>query len=241
MVVVGIPTLHRYDLLGECLNSLRASSELVAKAIVIDNGGELTTEEGFPWPLEVIRPGRNIGVAASWNLLRRLAGEQDLVLLNDDVRLAADTLGRMIDAPGPLVSVSATPGFEERRSHRSILVFDWSCFLQRKELWDELGPYDETFWPAGEEDNDYWYRMILAGRSVTRLAPKGMTHAAKGSNRELSPRERRSFEIGWSLSRQYYISKWGGPSGSEHFRRPFDGAPLPHVRPIAELAGGLPA
>lgn len=223
MVAIGIPTLRRYDLLVECLRSLTSFQRDITRIVVIDNGGEFERRIEHPCPIEVIRPGRNLGVAASWNLLRRMTADEELLLLNDDVRMAPDTLARVLEAEEPFVCVSGTPGFECRRSEPRAVVSDWSCFLQRKRVWDEVGPYDEMFWPAGHEDCDYWYRMGHAGYSVTRLAPRGMTHAVGASLNGLTQEELRRFEVGFARNQQYYAAKWGGNPGCERFSLAFNG------------------
>lgn len=221
-MLVGIPTLNRYDLLDLCLESLAAGTLQPSQVFVIDNGGSYVAGSGWPFPLDVVKPGRNLGVAASWNLLHRLSQGQDLILLNDDVELAADSLARLALQPAPFVSLCDTPGFEARRTDPGVRVSDWSCFLQRTEVWERVGTYDEAFWPGGYEDCDYWRRMLLAELTVTRLPQTGMRHRVSATLEHFSDEERRELDAATVRNDAYYQRKWGGPPGREQFSIPFN-------------------
>jgi len=229
MIVAGIPTLNRYDLLEGAIESLCRGDVVPDRILVVDNGGnwEPSATSREPVPLEIIRPGRNLGVAASWNLLHRITAADELILLNDDVLVAPETLQRMVSCPQPFVAVSDTPGFAARRHDPGVLVSDWACFLQRAEVWRDVGEYDEQFWPAYYEDADYDYRMRLAGQAVTRLPCEGLSHHVSSSLRRISPEQRTEFERAFRLNAIYYQRKWGGPPGTEQFLEPWNGDPVP--------------
>lgn len=219
-MLVGIPTLNRYDLLSGCLEHLASGTVPPTWVVVVDNGRTWRDPGGWPFPLWVVRPDRNLGVAASWNLLHRIAGDRDTLFLNDDVCVASDTLARMIACPEPFVAVCDTPGFEARRDDPSVRVSDWSCFLQRREVWNAVGEYDETFWPGGYEDADYWRRMTLAGFSVTRLPELGLEHRVSATIAAMSPLEQEQLSAATRRNEALYRQKWGGPPGRETLKQP---------------------
>lgn len=223
VMFVGIPTLNRYDLLGAGLERLAESSLRPTCVCIVDNGRRWFDPGGWPFPLWVIRPDRNLGVAASWNLFGRLSAPGDTIILNDDVLVAPHTLARMSAVPEPFVSVCDTPGFEARRDHSDVRVSDWSCFLQRRLVWSQVGDYDETFWPGGYEDTDYWRRMSLAGIAVMRLPEDGMRHRIAATSAAFSPSERRLLDEATARNGRHYLEKWGGPPGRERFGVPFNG------------------
>lgn len=203
--IVAIPTLTRYDLLRACLESI-FSGDLLPRAIcVVDNGGGFEPSRQHPdCPIRVVRPGRNLGVAGSWNLAHRLHAPADIVYCNDDAELGRDTLRRLVESP----ALFASP-MDERHT--------WSCFLQREPVWDAVGEYDDGFWPAYFEDNDYHRRMRLAGIELARLGGhSAIAHRGSATGGVAFDR------FGWNQER--YVRKWGGGPGSEVHERPWDGA-----------------
>lgn len=217
---VGIPTLNRYDLLRKCLDSLEEGELLPSQVCVIDNGGAWASSGTWSFPVWVVTPHRNLGVAASWNLLKRIAGAQDIVLLNDDVVMARDTLYRMQECSAAFVTVCDTPGFEARALDPGVRVSDWSCCLHRHRVWQSVGDYDEKFWPGGYEDSDYWRRMKLLGIAVTRLPQNGMVHQVSSTLAAMSRSERKELDECTARNDAYYREKWGGAPGWEEFTSP---------------------
>jgi hypothetical protein len=209
-VTVGVPTLNRYDLLPGLAAALRAGTLPPDDIVVIDNGGKGVRLEG----VRTHDPGRNLGVAASWNLLIRHAAGPVFVL-NDDVRVRPETLERLARAaaadPHSLVFAPAEGG-----------AFRWSCFLARPELEGEVGLFDEELWPAYYEDNDMETRLRLAGRPLVVVPGAPFDHLQTATQRALSPAERAVHQHHFAHNRAYYVSKWGGLGGRERFASPFN-------------------
>lgn len=201
--VVGIPTLNRYDLLEQTLDSIEASTRRPRHVIIIDNGGKCPTQR----EVMLLRPGRNLGVAASWNMIHRMAGGLPVVILNDDLRVLPDTFEKLLDDGGEMVTAMA--GHNE-----------WSCMLQRESVWQKVGDYDEHFYPAYHEDVDYWYRLKLAGVELRR-APTEIEHTGSATKAASDAFTRQQIESGWTQGRTYFTRKWGGPPESERYTVPF--------------------
>jgi glycosyl transferase family 2 len=212
--VVGIPFLAEQELLMECLRSVWGGTAHPSRVILIDNGGFLP--ESLRSSLtSLIRPEQNLGVAASWNLIHKLAAPLPVVLVNDDTALAPDTLERMMVTPGPAV----------------VCAWGYNCVRIDHEVWQEVGDFDERFFPAYYEDADHRHRCKVAGVKYVDWDPEPSV--------EVSPGRRRSaqgilhgkpapphYETPWFRERiesnkQYYEQKWGGPVGEELYRRPF--------------------
>ena len=199
---IGIATLNRKDLLEDALVKYQADFPNI-KVHVVDNGSQ-----GIVGPGAVYAQPSNLGVAASWNLLcREIFKENDYALIvNDDVYL-----GYGIDEVSAAIQASGNAGFI--RSEMS-----WSIFLISKDLYVELGGFDELFYPAYYEDSDYIYRMRLAGieQFITpTLNP--LTHRINGTydrNPEL-------VNAAMSDNRERFIKKWGGLPLLERFKEPF--------------------
>ncbi len=204
--VVGIPTLNRGDLLDRCLESIQASTVKPQRIIVINNGLLLNAWSRFRDPkVEVIDPQRNLGVAASWNLLHKLAAPLPLILLNDDVEVEPATFARMLGCGVPLVCAAG-----------------WSAFLQDESVWKTVGDYDENFYPAYHEDGDYRWRCQLKGITPFEM-DAGVKHSPSQTRKRFTPEEDVAFMAKWQEGHEYYQQKWGGLPGREIFERPYNG------------------
>lgn len=212
---LGVPTYVRYDLLDAMLRSAEAGSIKPSGYIIIDNGNKYPRERlnallGERTEVaELIAPGRNLGVAASWNRMLDLAGDT-LVISNDDVVFGHHTFRDMIAA-----------------SYLSPFVGDgWFLFAQTRECTERVGYYDENFWPGYYEDSDYQVRLYRAG--ITRLEGQVAQYvhhqsATTGLLGEDWIRERRE------MNRRYFLKKWNGLMLGQDplplFQEPFGGSP----------------
>jgi hypothetical protein len=200
--VVGIPTLKRYDLLDQCIESIWTSSVTPEQIIVIDNGRGYIAKYD---KVVVIKPYRNLGVAGSWNLLHILSDPVELILCNDDLRLSHYVLEMLLSIDQPVVTAAS-----------------WSCFRQKHEVWRIVGDYDENFWPAYHEDNDYAYRLRLAGMNRVEVAHDGIWHYGSATIHSFNADEAAHFQYCWEQCREYYRRKWGGLPDQERFTKPFN-------------------
>lgn len=98
---------------------------------------------------------------------------------------------------------------------------DFSAFMITKEGYEKVGEFDENFSPAYFEDNDYHYRINLAGLKAITVPMAVYYHYGSRTSVEGLPRSierHQSFE----RNRQYYIKKWGGMPGKENYKTPFN-------------------
>ncbi len=226
-----VPTLCRYDLLDELLLSAERGSLKPDGYIIIDNGNSyprarlnaLLGERASV--AELIAPGRNLGVAASWNRMLDLTKGETLIVSNDDVELGRDTF---LD----LVTASRQAPF---------VGHGWFLFAQTPECTERVGYYDENFWPGYYEDSDYQVRLYRAG--IDRYEPLlgAYIHHQSATTAELGEewiRERRV------MNRQYFLQKWNGLMLGEcrvHLfltQEPFGGSPPPGWRLRSPLPKG---
>jgi GT2 family glycosyltransferase len=98
-------------------------------------------------------------------------------------------------------------------------VAGWCAFILPQKTYKQIGVFDENFYPAYCEDNDYSYRMKLAGLNKTTspfLIPTEMrTSQTLEKNPELFYKSNYN-------SKQYYKKKWGGYPDEELFTKPFN-------------------
>jgi GT2 family glycosyltransferase len=192
--------------------------------VVVDNGGKLRQESFInprhTVPVQLLQPPSNLGVGPSWNLLARefLLTEEDLLLIcGDDVTLHSDTIEKLVQ-----VAHVSQADFVIPDQSRATMPQAFSCFMVRKSLFEKVGYFDERFWPAYFEDNDFHRRMKIAG-AVEAVAPCGYDHLNSGTLKAYSKQELDQHHVRFRACRDYYIEKWGGLPGEERFNEPFNG------------------
>ena len=218
-LVLAIPTLNRYDLCGELIEHVeRTSTKKPDSYLIIDNGGAFEPPD-LGDRLVVYRPGRNIGVSASWNYaLRNAHPSKHVVIANDDYMLEATELALLFDC---VEAHRGTPVHARAEGYR--------LFAQSPETAMEVGYYDERFWPAYHEDQDYEYRLKLAGvKRVDVARPSGQegSQTLAAADDEL----RHTIQVGLSRNYRYYCRKWGGAPGEERFTKPFEDSIFKRLR-----------
>jgi GT2 family glycosyltransferase len=147
-----VPTLTRYDLLEEMVNSIDYP---VGHLLIIDNGGRA----GEPVRYQTDQIGRvtvlslpsNLGVAGSWNLgVKLLPHERVWHFTSDDVVFQPGGLANLAKAkPGELTLSRDWP--------------HWHTFALGEDIVRRVGLFDERLYPAYFEDNDYTARCAMAG------------------------------------------------------------------------------
>lgn len=224
---IALPRLNETDLLTETIESVRASSLLPDQIILVDNGDEpLSVLPSGSWGLHYVRPPRlqnrgfdvqSTSVAASWNIAFRKTS-LPVVLLNSDCAVARKTFEEMMNDPA-----------------RVVCAYYFACARVDHEVWQEVGPFDEDFYPAYYEDTDYRRRLNLCGVSISDWAVEPFTVVSVGrtrSVREITHGKEKPCWSGDKLAwfhdrieecKQRYVAKWGGMPGRETFATPFDG------------------
>jgi hypothetical protein len=214
-LILGIPTLNQYDRCRACITSALAGDVQPDAVIVVDNGGSFTDDR-----VRVLKPGRNLGVAASWNLLRRTAGRDRLLLSNDDVIFKPNALRRLTE--------------EIDAGYQIVALCGAACWLIDVEVYNRIGPFDEGFYPGCFEDCDYNQRLRLTGVPKSRsLTEEHLVEHTQGSTFWSLP-DCRNF---YQRSQDRFVAKWGGMPDHETFSVPFNGGIDP-AAPADEVATG---
>ncbi len=153
-----VPVLNRYDLLRRMLQSIDFP---IRDLLIIDNGGKFEDvfEKGeLPVKnLRVLMLPSNLGVAGSWNLGVKL-------FPHDPVWTFASN--DMWFRPGDLELLSTASWDALTLSQH---VPHWHTFAVGEAVIDRVGLFDERFYPAYCEDNDFERRVQFAGLPITRL------------------------------------------------------------------------
>lgn len=205
-LIVGIPTINRADLLNEALERYFEDFK-ETEILIVDNGNQeiITREKQFV----IYRPERNLGVSGSWNMMMDYADKVNathVLILNDDV-----VLGRLEHEIKLLISHNPDiPFFNSLQN--------WCSFILRVDVWKELGGFDETFFPAYFEDNDWCYRMRLAEKE--RLDTSFLNPVVYRNSMTIAKEP--SLNNSFNNNREYYAKKWGGYPNEETFKTPFN-------------------
>jgi GT2 family glycosyltransferase len=97
----------------------------------------------------------------------------------------------------------------------------FSAFMVNRLCWDKIGPMDEEFKPAYYEDNDYHYRINLAGMKAIVLPTSLFYHYASKTQTEALDKPATSHEQ-FRANQFYYVKKWGGMPGKENYKSAFN-------------------
>lgn len=199
---IGIPTINRCDLLNPALVTY-VERFPNTRIHVWDNG---IMQNIFQHPNVIIhRSEKNIGVAGAWNklcnLIYREAGYA--VILNDDVVLKS----REEDVVE----------FMSRGEFNFVLCCGFSSFAISKNTFSSVGDFDEKFYPAYFEDNDYLRRLFVSTTEVVHSEVLAFDEIERSGSIKKNP----ALNVLFEENRKYYIEKWGGSPNYETYETPF--------------------
>lgn len=156
--VLGFATLKRFDLAQRLLDSIDYPVEHL---VIVDNSGTNTWQPSQPAKVKnlwMIRVPFGLGLVGAWNLIVKSTPHAPYwVLVNDDAHFAEGALEIICEDAdaNSLAFPHITP--------------DWSCIVLGQKVVEEVGLYDERFYPLYFDDNDYERRIRNAGLPVRRI------------------------------------------------------------------------
>lgn len=157
----------------------------------------------------------NLGVATSWNIgvrVMRAEAADWLIILSAAIRFNTDFGGLDLVA-----ELEANPdAYAVEAGHG----MGWHLIAFHRRAFDLVGEFDENFYPAYLEDNDFGRRLLLGLGGHPPLWPKvsvevglqGFCHGVDLGGAATDP----------DLMAAYYQAKWGGPPSREEFASPFN-------------------
>lgn len=205
---IGIPTLNRSDLLLPTLIKYVTEDFKDIEIHIIDNGKQDLSFLNIIPNVFLYEEDKNIGVAASWNKLCKIIFEKHnhALILNDDVYLGYNT-----DNVNSVI---------EKYEYSLVQSFvSWSVILMSKYMYDYIGDFDETFYPAYYEDSDYLYRMKLKGIRQDVEAELNPQTVRISMTQERDPE---LVNASMQENRLRYIEKWGNSPLLETFLTPYN-------------------
>jgi len=216
VIPLAVTVLNRYDLLRVMLTSIDSGTMRPSRLLVLDNGRSLFDElrgwDSFPlWNVtHCSLPGKDRGVAASWNEAIRWANGGPLVICNDDITFAPDAFEKLVHGMRWGEPDLATTGN----------VGGFVCFAMTSELVAKIGTFDERFFPAYFEDEDYRYRMKLAGLEPRPIDGCDIRHVESGTLKAMTEEQKEVFKLQFMNNATLYRQKWGGIVGEETLEEP---------------------
>lgn len=166
------------------------------------------------------RIGKNQGLARSWNEGLRIAQGADVMMIANDDAIAG---------PGDVQRLAETAmanrekylivgnGYDIRNgahSHQALALAAINPIAIQT-----IGYFDENFFPIYWEDVDWYRRAALAGLEMYVEPCTSIIHMGSKSLHLTPPRQHHDT---FHANRHYYISKWGGETGSERCVTPFN-------------------
>lgn len=214
---LAITVLNRYDLLRQQLASLAVGTVKPSKILIVDNGGRFGDAiSGELMPLwertTVLGTDQERALARSWNHALRwgFTNHEAVVIANDDIvwaRTGYRALAEGIRYGEPDMATTETVG-------------GFVCFALTRQIVAGLGYFDERFFPAYFEDEDYRYRMKLVGL-VPRSVPGAVIEHVESATVQAMPADQReTFKLHFQSNLSLYRQKWGGVVGEETCTEP---------------------
>jgi hypothetical protein len=140
---------------------------------------------------------------------------------------SAQNIRGIVESPMDVLTMKEQPA-EEYASGP-----DFSFFYLTKKTWGKIGQFDENFFPAYFEDNDYHARIVLAGSTAIRCTSAPYYHyGSVTQNKPLQESEEKTGVVTgdeFDRCRDYFIEKWGCPPSNgeavmleKYYKTPFD-------------------
>src|SRR6516225_7602089 len=212
-VSIIIPCYNHGAMLREALASVgEARNANLLEVIIVDDGSSDTETTGILDEVAeadyrlVRQPNRGVGAAR--NVGVQLAKGEFILPLDSDNRLREVYLNEGVSLlknnPGIGVVHADLEFFGERSGRWHVPNFDLvslirtnfidACALYRKNLWEEVGGYDEQMPRMGLEDWDFWLRVAFHGGTFVHLPRIGFDYRVRRDSMIVKTR-RRTAEI----------------------------------------------
>lgn len=144
--------------------------------------------------------------------------EEGIKYFNENKNLALvtcmDVTGECHNAPDLIFELNA----KEKESCPESEHPCFSGYMINRKCWETVGQFDENFKPAYYEDNDYHYRINLAGMKAIVVPTSMFYHYGSRTNLEAYGKP----FIDSSSNHRYYREKWGGDPTMETYKTPFN-------------------
>lgn len=208
---------------GNAIGSIREHTNKAVtpyELIIIDNGSPIKppTLQSY-YAEKVVTNQTNEGVTRAWNKGVRVSFGEYIVLINSDtqvfdgwleeLKVALDDGADLVMAH-PMYSLTEpfARGVEAAKVRQGKYIFDklerdFSCVMFRKELFDEIGGFDETFFNYCS-DVDFIRRMEQAGKVIKMVDRVAIHHISDATGYsipetpEIMNKDKAAYEEKWA-------------------------------------------
>lgn len=216
-LVVVLPVIKR-ETTDRCIKSVlmpkSAAGFKPEELLIVDNSREgWGSEYGLPTYRDP--DGHNIGVAGAWNIGAQKVLDNNLdylVILSASVEF------------GPELHTTFKRQMETFWGENVIEAegHSWHLIAFHRRIFEQVGLFDENFYPAYFEAIDFGYRMRVLDleKNFTKVWVNAISW---GSGQHID-----MVDCPAPPLLQYYREKWGGDKGEERWELPYGSQPLYH-------------
>ena len=211
---VLILTHNNLELTKRCIASVREQDTPVDIGVV-DNGSTDGTREWLSEErIQTVIFDSNRGVSVGWNVGLDLAfiapSHRHVLIIGNDTVLAPWTYSALLSADVPFVTgmdVGMNPLPESPEVFPLTVAPDFSCFLIRREVWNEVGAFDERLVNYCS-DCDYHIRAHRLGIQLWK-ANVPYNHERSSTLNRAEPEERAIIQAQANNDREVFKSIYG--------------------------------
>lgn len=236
---VVIPVVNCWEHTKKCIESLQCKEKM--KIILVDNGSnDATIDEARKIDdLIYISNSENRGVSHAWNQGIAAAKEDKncgyIYIVNNDNVFRKDSIDNLITYADQVdlghsnyVLISSMTFVGDPAEFNGVPVTFteaeggcYSAFMIAPKTTDKVGWFDEGFYPAYFEDNDYDRRIKALGFLSTKTTSSLFI---AGRSKTIAENPFVAAQVSQGHAQRYYRQKWGGFPGKETFEYPFNKA-----------------
>ena len=240
-LAIVCPFINIPDYVIGMVDSIRTMEPYIL--ILIDNNSNKETRKKLAYFKELenviyIENDSNIGVASSWNMGCKIAFEQKTIekvlIANNDILFhpyCIDAMVRIInnekyallssfDVARDLDKPKDIFKYKNPLKPYEVDAPDFSNFMIKRETWEKIGAFDNKFYPAYFEDNDYHYRIRLQNKRGVKTTTALHYHYGSRTVHE-NPDVGSVSNAMYLQNEEYFVQKWGGKPGLEKHKTPF--------------------
>ena len=224
-ISIVIPLYNQLHYTRLCLESLLPTVDAGVQIILIDNGSSDGTAEYLAarTDVSVISNPVNLGCAAAWNQGVNASRSDYVVILNNDVILPSGWLEALVhfaekgnfDVVSPAmregeynydIAEYAKAFVARMATVKRVGVANGVCFMVKRQVFDQIGFFDEKFRIGQFEDSDFFRRATLAGFALAMTGSSFLHHF--GSITQNSIRRTQTAGPYEEENRKYFRQKW---------------------------------
>ena len=184
---IVIPTLNRWDLLNNCLKSIKENTDLTdGEVIVVSNGCSDHTPFNFATNYKdpnfhLIHWPKPLGYPKAVNMGMSAATGDIVILLNNDTVFLSNTWYDMLTSPFKTDPRAGVTGVIKRYQGNKPWILFFCAAIGRNVI-NDVGLLDETFTPGCGEDIDFCIRAYNKGYSIIQV-PEEKLKQIDGTNK----------------------------------------------------------